>query len=204
MNLTSKLAFPRIIFVGFLACLSVPCHAAAQQNAIALEAGIIEYDAGGDQTYPSFTLRGWREVLPWLRLGLGVSLGAIGEIPRDSAFEDGGSESLWRFFTTATAVSHRPFRNSGIAVVDRMSPEIGFGIGVVHSSGLEVNPEIFEDPFNGIEDEPTGLALGAALGLAFEVDPRWAIRLTGGYWSDHLYGGALDDFELTGGVQLGW
>lgn len=193
---------------SLVAALALNLHyvalAGAQERSVILEAGIIEYDAGGDQTYPTFSLRGGKEVLPWLRVGLGLSYGAIGEIPRGPAFEDGGDESLWRFFGTATAVADRPFRKSGIAVVDRMSPEAGVGIGVVHSSGLEINPEIFADPFNGIEDEPTGLALGLTLGLAFEVSTPVSVRGTFAWWRDQLYGSTLDDFELTGGLQYSW
>jgi len=169
-----------------------------------LEAGVIEYDAGGDQTYPLFALKGAREVLPWLRVGLGLSLGVIGEIPRGPAFVAGGSESLWRLFASATAVATRPFRNSGIPILDQASPEGGLGIGVVHSSGIEVNSDVFTDPFNGIEDQPTGLALGASLGMGIEVVRNVSLRVTATYWREHLYGGGLDDFELTGGVAVRW
>jgi hypothetical protein len=128
----------------------------------------------------------------------------IGEIPRGPAFISGGSESLWRLFANATAVADRPFRNSGIAVLDRVSPEGGLGVGVVHSAGTKVNPEVFADPYNGIEDQPTGLAFGASLGLGVEVSPKVSLRVTAAYWREQLYGGALDDFELTGGVAVGW
>lgn len=196
----------RLAAVTFALLMSavLPVHAVAQEYSVALEAGVIEYDAGGDQTYPLFTLRGGREVLSWLHLGLGLSLGVIGEIPRGPAFVSGGSESLWRLFANATAVADRPFRSSGIAVLDRLSPEGGVGIGVVHSAGIEVNPDVFADPFNGIEDEPTGLALGVSLGLGIEVSTAVALRVTTWYWSDHLHGGALSDFELTGGVAVRW
>jgi hypothetical protein len=197
-------AWPAAAALSLLAILGSPGEVAAQQNSIALAAGVIQYDAGGDQTYPLFTLRGGREVLPWLRLGLGVSLGTIGEIPRGPAFLSGGSESLWRFFTNATAVADRPFRNSGVAIFDRVSPEGGVGVGVVHSAGTEVNPEVFADPYNGIEDQPTGLALGVALGIGIEISTNVSLRVTGTYWRDRLYGSTLDDFELTGGVAVRW
>jgi len=198
------LGSPRTLALVLLALLLGGARAEAQTGSLIVEGGIVEYDAGGDQTYPSFSLRGGKAVLPWLRLGLGLSLGVIGDIPRGPAFEEGGSELLWRLFAGATAVADRPFRNSGIAVFKGMSPEFGVGIGVVHSAGLEVDPEIFSDPFNGIQDQPTGLSLGVNIGLAFAVSNRVAVRGTLGYWYDQLYGGGLDDFELTGGLQFNW
>lgn len=195
---------PIVFLLAAVACSGAVEAAGAQTRSIIVEAGIIEYDAGGDQTYPSFSLRGGKEILPWLRVGVGVSLGIIGDIPRGDAFEAGGSEDLWRFYGTATAVADQPFGNSGIAVLKGMSPEFGIGIGVAHSAGLEINPDIFDDPFNGIEDQPTGLALGASIGLRFPVSHSLSIRGTVAYWREQLYGGALDDFELTGGLQFNW
>lgn len=197
-------------------CFSVvlcglPVAAHGQKNSVALEAGVIEYDAGGDQTYPLFALWGGREVRPWLRLGLGLSLGSIGDIPRGVFFDSTGveevftgSETLWRGYATATAVTHRPFRSSGIPLFDLLSPEVGVGLGIVHSDGLTLNPGVFSDPFIAIEDQPTGLALGLSLGIGIEISTAVVLRVTTWYWSDHLWGDALSDFELTGGVQVWW
>lgn len=188
---------------SLFACLGHTNRAIAQQYSVSVEGGVIEYDAGGDQTYPLFTLRVGRELGPWLRVGLGLSMAPIGEIER-SWLIPGGSETLWRAYATGTAVAHRPFRNSSVALLDRISPEGGVGLGVVHSAGVEVDPAVFSDPFFAIEDEPTGLALGLSLGLSIEVSTTVALRVTTWYWSDHLYGDALSDFELTGGVAVRW
>jgi hypothetical protein len=196
--------WPTMVAITFLACMGLPVQAASQQSSIALEAGVIEYDAGGDQTYPLYTLRAGREVLPWLRLGLGMSLGSIGDIPRGPAFISGGSETLWRAFATGTAVTHRPFRKGGVPLLDRLSPEAGIGIGVVHSDGLEVDPAAFSNPFIAVEDQPTGLAVGLSLGIGIEASTAVVLRGTAWYWSDHLWGDALNDFELTGGIQVRW
>lgn len=188
--------------LGLIASIAVPRNAVAQKNSVSFEAGVIEYDAGADEAYPLFTLRGGREVLPWLRVGVGLSMGLIGEVPRGPEFESGGSETLWRGFFSATAFSKRPFANSGIAILNLISPEAGVGVGVVHSAGLTIIPSELSDPYSGIEDQPTGLALGVTLGLGVELSSSVSLRFTGGYWSDDLYGGTLDDFELTGGVQV--
>ncbi|MEZ4412429.1 MAG: hypothetical protein R2910_05550 [Gemmatimonadales bacterium] len=188
--------------LGLIASIAVSNNAMAQKNSVSFEAGVVEYDAGADETYPLFILRGGREVLPWLRIGVGLSMASIGEVPRGPEFEPNGSETLWRGYLTAVAVSNRPFAHSGIAVIDLISPEAGIGIGVVHSAGLTVNTDALSDPYSGIEDKPTGFAIGFTLGLGVELSPKVSLRATGGYWSDDLYGGALDDFELTGGVQL--
>lgn len=189
----------------------VPVHAAAQENSVAVEIGVIEYDAGGDQTYPLYALWGGREVRPWLRLGLGLSLGSIGDIPRGVFFDSTGveevftgSETLWRGYATATAVTHRPFRSSGVPLFDRFSPEAGVGLGIVHSDGLTLNPGISSDPFIAIEDQPTGLAIGLTLGIGIEITTAVVVRVTTWYWSDHLWGDALSDFELTGGMAVRW
>ena len=181
----------------------LPEQAAAQKSSIGFEAGVIEYDAGGDQTYPVFTLQGGRAVLPWLRVGLGLSMASIGEIER-SWLIPGGSETLWRAYATGIAETHRPFQESGVALLDRISPEGGVGLGVVHSAGVEVNPAVLSDPFFAIEDQPTGLAVGLSLGLGIEISTAVTLHVTTWYWSDHLYGDALSDFELTGGVAVRW
>lgn len=199
------------ILLGCLTLGILPVAADAQKNSIAFEFGVIEYDAGGDLTYPLYVLHGGREVLPWLRLGIGMSLADIGDIPRGVYFDSTGmqviftgSETLWRGYATATAIAHRPFRTSGVPLLDQLSPEAGVGLGIVHSAGLTLNPDVFSDPFNGIEDQPSGLALGISLALGIEISTVVALRVTTWYWSDHLWGDALDDFQLTGGVAVRW
>jgi hypothetical protein len=162
----------------------------------------MQYDAALDDRFTAWGVQLAYAISPTVRLGASGTTAQIGDVPRDWVLPS-SSERVYRVSAFAEIVAIDPLRQGRVPVLDRLDFTLRGQVGVFHSSGVTVDPDLpFGQPFFGITDTPTGLALG--LGVGVEYGPMGPVRIISqlNVWRDQAYGGSLTNPDVMFGISI--